>query len=107
MSQLATVADDLNKFIDDVEYRMNIVLNMLEEFLYEKNILLTPDTRLMIQKYVAITYREIFSRKQYSIDVFLNYLVAPVIRRFYPGKKYKKIIKTVEKRLHELLPDLS
>ena len=107
MSRLVTVADDVNKFIDDVEYRVNLVLNVLEEFLYEKNILLTPDTRLMIQKYVAATYREIFSRKEYSLQLFIDYLIAPVIRRFYPGRKYRKLIKAIEEKLQEHLPDLS
>ncbi len=107
MSRLVTVADDVNKFIDEAEYRVNTVLNVLEEFLYEKNILLTPDTRLMIQKHVAATYREIFSRKEFSLRLFIDYLIAPIIRRFYPGKKYKKLIKAIEEKLQERLPDLS
>lgn len=107
MSQLVTVADDVNKFIDAVEYRVNIVLSVLEEFLYEKNILLTPDTRLMIQKYVAEAYREIFSRKELSTQIFINTLIAPILRRFYPGRKYKKLIKIIEERLRERLSNLS
>ncbi len=107
MSRLVTVADDVNKFIDDVEYLVNTVLNVLEEFLYDKNILLTPDTRIMIQKHVAATYREIFSRKEYSLQLFIDYLVVPVLRRFYPGKKYKKLVKLIEEKLQERLPDLS
>ena len=107
MSQLVTVADDVNKFIDAVEYRVNIVLSVLEEFLYEKNILLTPDTRLMIQKYVAEAYREIFSRKELSTQIFINTLIAPILRRFYPGRKYKKLIKIIEEKLRERLSNLS
>ncbi len=107
MSQLITVADDVNKFIDDVEYRIDLVLRVLEEFLYENNILLTPDTRLMIQKHVAATYREIFYRKEYSLQLFIDYLIAPIIRKFYPGRKHKKLIKAIEEKLQERLPDLS
>ena len=107
MSRLVTVADDVNKFIDNVELRVSIVLSVLEEFLYEKNILLTPDTRLMIQKYVAATYREIFSRKEYSLQLFIEYLVAPILRRFYPGRKYRKLIKVIEEKLEERLSNLS
>ncbi len=107
MSQLVTVVDDVDKFIDAVEYRINIVLSVLEEFLYEKNILLTPDTRLMIQKYVAKTYREVFSRKELSIQIFIDTLIIPILRRFYPGKKYRKLVKIIEGKLREQLPDLS
>ncbi len=107
MSQLVSVADDVNKFIDAVEYRVGIVISVLEEFLYEKNILLTPDTRLMIQKYVAETYREIFSRKELSAQIFIKTLIAPVLRRFFPGRKYKKFIKIIEEKLRKRLSNLS
>lgn len=107
MSRLVTVVDDVNRFIDEVEHRVDIALDVLEGFLYERNILLTPDTRLMIQKHIETTYKEIFSRKEYSLQLFIDYLIAPVIHRFYPGRKYKKLIKIIEEKLQERLLDLS
>lgn len=91
-----------DRFIDVLDSNVRKVVDALQDVLMEEGVKLVPEIRLLIEKHVLNAYRMALMKRDYSLDLLINLIAVPVIRRLYPGKQGKNVLYRVRLKLENI-----
>lgn len=91
-----------DRFIDALDRNVGRVVSILQDVLMEEGVRPVPEVRLLIEKHVLNAYRKALMSKDYSLDLLVDLIVVPVIRRLYPGKRGRNILHRIRLKLGDI-----